>query len=107
KDIQPIGRYPGNMKSPQHLRDGIVDVMRQMVERSAPEYIIPLGGALVPYVVDPKDLQQAVGVPVLNTTVTAINFAELCVRTGMTQSLIAYPRDQSVAYEDFQQRAYS
>jgi allantoin racemase len=107
KDIQPIGLYPGNMKSPQHLRDGIVDVMRRMVERSAPEYIIPLGGALVPYVVDPKDLQQAVGVPVLNTTIAAINFAELCVRAGMTQSPIAYPRVQSVVYDDFQRAAYS
>jgi len=106
KDIRPIGLYPGNMRSPQHLQDGIVKVMKEMAAAVSPEYIIPLGGALVPYVVDPKDLEREVGVPVLNTKIAAIRFAELCVYAKMSQSPIAYPRVGSITYEDFNLPAY-
>ena len=40
---------------------------------------MPLGGAIIPYVVDPKDLATAVGVQVLNTKAIGIRFAETCV----------------------------
>jgi hypothetical protein len=83
-----------------------VEVMRGMVEDVRPEMIIPLGGALVPYVVDPKDLERQVGVPVMNTKTVAIRFAETCHAIGLTQSPIAYPK-VNLSYEDFQSMAYS
>jgi allantoin racemase len=77
--IRPVGLYPGNMRDAQELEDKLVEVMRGMVEDVRPEMIIPLGGALVPYVVDPKDLERQVGVPVMNTKTVAIRFAETCL----------------------------
>lgn len=106
QDIRPIGLYPGNMRDEQELQDKLIEVMRAMVLAVSPEIIIPLGGALVPYVVDPKVLEQEVGVPVMNTKIVAIRFAETCVQAGLTQSPIAYPK-VNLSYEDFQLPAYS
>src|SRR6266705_853058 len=64
--------------------------------------ILPLGGAIIPYVVDPKDLAKAVGAQVLNTKAIGIRFAEMCVACGMTQSAITYPKAK-LSYNDFVQ----
>ena len=61
---------------------------------------MPLGGALIPYVVDPDDLAKATGVQVLNTKAIGIRFAETCVPFKMTQSALTYPRGE-LRYEDF------
>ena len=53
--------------------------------------IVPLGGALVPYVVDPLDLQRELGLPVFNTKSTSIRFAETCHALGLSHSAITYP----------------
>jgi Asp/Glu/hydantoin racemase len=103
--IRPVGLYPGNMRDEQELQDKLVEVMREMVREVRPEMIIPLGGALVPYVVDPKVLEAEVGVPVMNTKTVAIRFAETCVALGLTQSPIAYPK-VDLSYEDFQSMAF-
>ncbi|HEU0061213.1 MAG TPA: hypothetical protein VFR19_15150, partial [Hyphomicrobiaceae bacterium] len=66
------------------------------------EILLPLGGAIIPYVVDPKDLAKAVGVQVLNTKAIGIRFAEMCVACGMTQSAMTYPKAK-LSYEDFVQ----
>jgi allantoin racemase len=104
--IRPVGLYPGNMRDEQELQDKLVEVMQGMVRDVRPEMIIPLGGALVPYVIDPKVLEREVGVPVMNTKTVAIRFAETCVQIGLTQSPIAYPKVH-LSYEDFQLPAYS
>lgn len=104
-DIRPIGLYPGNMESEQQLFDKLVEVLKAIATDTSAEYLVPLGGALVPYVVDPADLQREVGVPVMNTKIVAIRFAEMCVQTGMAQSPIAYPRGE-LTYEDFDLPAY-
>ena len=67
------------------------------------EIIVPLGGALIPYVVDPSDLARATGVQVLNTKAIGIRFAETCVALGMTQSGLTYPRSK-LKYEDLVDR---
>ena len=64
---------------------------------------MPLGGALIPYVVDPDDLANATGVQVLNTKAIGIRFAETCVSFGWTQSALTYPRAK-LQYEDFVNR---
>jgi hypothetical protein len=65
---------------------------------------LPLGGALIPYVVDPDELAKATGVQVLNTKAIGIRFAEMCVAFGMTQSALTYPRAK-MTYEDFTNRS--
>jgi DNA-binding transcriptional ArsR family regulator len=74
--------------------------MRGLVAETRAEIIIPLGGAIIPYVVDPKDLAAAVGVQVLNTKAIGIRFAEMCVALKMTQSALTYPRAK-LSYGDF------
>ena len=97
--------YPATMESKKQLYDKCVEVMRALALDTSAEYIVPLGGALIPYVVDPKDLEREVGVPVMNTKIVAIRFAELCVEAGMSQSPIAYPRGE-LSYDDFLRPAY-
>ena len=59
-----------------------------------------MGGLLFPYAVNPADLEQEVGVPVLNTKVIGIRFAEMCATFRMAQSRATYPT-ADLRYEDF------
>src|SRR5438105_13564137 len=100
-DIRPIGIYGADIsRRRQEIFDKTVSIMRALVEETRAEIILPLGGAIIPYVVDPKDLAAAAGVQVLNTKAIGIRFAEMCVRFNMTQSELTYPRAK-LTYDDF------
>jgi Asp/Glu/hydantoin racemase len=66
-----------------------VEIMREMVKDGA-ECIVPLGGAVVPSVLDPVDLQREVGAPVLNPRQIGVRTAEMYVSLGLTHSEITY-----------------
>jgi Asp/Glu/hydantoin racemase len=102
-DIRPIGIYGADIaeRGPE-IFDTTVKVMRGLLDETRAEILLPLGGAIIPYVVDPKDLAKAVGVQVLNTKAIGIRFAEMCVACGMTQSAITYPKAK-LSYDDFVQ----
>ncbi|HEY3118045.1 MAG TPA: aspartate/glutamate racemase family protein [Chloroflexota bacterium] len=68
-----------------------VEVMRALVREAGAECIVPLGGAIIPYIVDPKDLEPEVGAPVLNPKSVGIRTAEMCVSLGITHSPLTYP----------------
>ncbi len=103
-DIKPVGVYGKDIQRRKNeLFDAAAKAMRSLVNDSGAQIIVPLGGALIPYVVDPNDLAKAAGVPVLNTKAIAIRFAEACVAFGMTQSPVAYPH-AALTMQDFQDR---
>ena len=105
-DIRSVGQYGEDMDARKdQLFNAAVDTMRAIVADSNPEMIIPLGGALIPYVVDPADLQKAVGVPVLNTKCIAIRSAEMYHAFGMSHSPITYP-SAKLTSEDFNGYAF-
>jgi Asp/Glu/hydantoin racemase len=100
-DIRPIGIYGADISQRgNEIYDTTVKVMRGLLDQTRAEILLPLGGAIIPYVVDPKDLAKAVGAQVLNTKAIGIRFAEMCVACGMTQSAIAYPKAK-LSYDDF------
>jgi Asp/Glu/hydantoin racemase len=102
-DIRPIGIYGADISQrATEIFDTTVKVMRGLVAETRAEILLPLGGAIIPYVVDPKDLAQAVGVQVLNTKAIGIRFAEMCVACCMTQSAITYPKAK-LSYDDLVQ----
>jgi Asp/Glu/hydantoin racemase len=100
-DIRPIGIYGADIaqRGPE-IYDKTVAIMRALVAQTRAEIVLPLGGAIIPYVVDPNDLAAAVGVQVLNTKAIGIRFAEMCVALKLTQSALTYPRAK-LAYQDF------
>lgn len=100
-EIRPVGIYGEDSPARrQQLRDAALRAMQDLVRETGAECILPLGGALIPYMVDPKELEPEVGVPVLNTKVIGIHTAEMCVRFGITHSERAYPTAK-LRYEDF------
>jgi Asp/Glu/hydantoin racemase len=100
-DIRPIGIYGADIAQRRdEIFERTVGIMKGLVAETRAEIIMPLGGALIPYVVDPKDLEKASCVQVLNTKAIGIRFAELCVAQKMTQSALTYPRAK-LTYEDF------
>jgi Asp/Glu/hydantoin racemase len=100
-DIKPIGVYGKDIKERKDEIFGTTQrLIRHLVDDTGAEIIVPLGGALIPYVVDPQDLARATGVQVLNTKAIGITFAEMCVKLGMTQSAQAYPRGR-LKLDDF------
>jgi Asp/Glu/hydantoin racemase len=100
-DIRPIGIYGADIhERKQEIFDIMVNNIRGLVGETRAEIIVPLGGAIIPYVVDPKDLAKATGVQVLNTKAIGIRFAEMCAACGMTQSTLTYPRAK-LSYDDF------
>jgi Asp/Glu/hydantoin racemase len=90
--MRPIGVYVDAGKRKDEIFDIMVSLIRDLVDKDGAEIILPLGGALIPYIVDPNDLAAATGVQVLNTKAIGIRFAELCVSQKWTQSAITYPR---------------
>ena len=102
--IRPIGVYGKDIKA---RKDEIFEVtcksIRSLVDEGA-EIIVPLGGALIPYVVDPAELGAATGVQVLNTKAISVAFAESCVKFRMTQSALTYPRVK-LSSKDFTTRS--
>jgi allantoin racemase len=82
-----------------------VAVVRELIRDKGVECIIPLGGKLIPYVVDPLDLEKAAGAPVLNTKAIGIAFAEMCVRLGLVHSPLSYP-PCAASHKHFLQKAY-
>jgi Asp/Glu/hydantoin racemase len=102
-DIRPIGIYGKDIKERKKEIFGVTENLIRSLVTDGAEIIIPLGGALIPYVVDPVDLEKATGVQVLNTKAIGIRFAEMCVSFGMTQSAITYPKGK-LDYSDFVKR---
>jgi Asp/Glu/hydantoin racemase len=98
--IRGIGVYGPRLDQRKAEITGItIDLIKGLI-RDGAQMIIPLGGLLIPYVVDPRDLEQATGAPVLNTKAIGIGVAELCVRLGLTQSPLTYNPDD-VKYHHF------
>ena len=91
--IRPIGLYGAAIVEQRGaLFTRLVELVRELVDVTEAEVVIPLGGAVVPYVISPTDLQEATGVPVLNVKAIGIQFAEMCVRLGISHSEFAYPK---------------
>ena len=104
--IMPIGIYGSDIDTrKEEIFDITVNLIKGLVDDGA-QLVVPLGGALIPYVVDPVDLEKATGAPVLNTKAIGINFAELCVRMGWAHSGLTYPV-ANVSASDFRQSAFN
>ena len=76
------------------------EVMRSLVKETRAECIVPLGGAVVPSILDPKELAAEVGVPVFNPRAVGVRTAELCVQLGISQSPLTYPKAVMYRYDD-------
>ena len=98
--MKPIGVYVNAGERKDEIFGIMVKLIRELVDEDGAEIILPLGGALIPYIVDPNDLAKATGVQVLNTKAIGIRFAELCVSQKWTQSALTYPRAK-LDYKDF------
>lgn len=100
-DIRTIDTYGPDMKQRRaEITAHTIEVIKGLVRDTGAQAVIPLGGAIIPYVVDPAELQAGAKVPVFNTKSVSIRFAEACVAIGMTQSPLCYPRADLKA-EDF------
>ena len=99
-DIRPVKVYGADIADRKdELLDTAVTVIKGLRQDGA-QAVIPLGGALIPYVVSPDDLQRLAGLPVFNTKSITIRFAETCVNLGLKQSPLTYPQAK-LSYADF------
>jgi hypothetical protein len=104
-DLPGVPRGDDVAKMRPMIFERAVEEMKKLVSETGAECIVPLGGAVIPYIVDPIELQKEVGVPVLNPKAVGIHFAEMCVWTGMSHSPLTYPSPK-LSVEDFDTYAY-
>lgn len=90
--MKPVDVYVDIQNRKAEIFDVAVKLIRELVDVHGAEIILPLGGALIPYQVDPVEIALATGIQVLNTKAIGIRFAELCVSQKWTQSALTYPR---------------
>lgn len=104
--IKAINMYGTGDLSAQHdlILEHTVSVARDLVADGA-QAIIPLGGRLFPDAVSPNELEQEIGVPVINTKAVTIRFAELMVTSKITHSQKAYPWSPGLTPEDVSSRS--
>ena len=90
--IKAINTYETGDLSAYHdlLVERTVAVGRELIAQGA-HAIIPLGGRLVPYVVSPLELEAELKVPVINTELVGIRYAETLVNGKTSHSLQSYP----------------
>ena len=99
-NIRPLEIYGDDIKKrKEELLSTAVGLIKDL-GRDGAQCIIPLGGALIPYVVDPADLEAQSGLPVFNTKAVTIRFAETCVNLALLPSPLTYPR-ANLSYADF------
>jgi allantoin racemase len=91
KDIRAIGVYENAADRLDEIVARNVEVMKGLVNDTRAGCLIPLGGALVPQLVDPKEIEEEVGVPVLNTNAIGIRFAEMYVQLGLSHTSRTQP----------------
>ncbi len=104
-NIRSLGVYGTDLKSQKEaITAKAAGLIEGLVHETGAECVIPLGGALIPYIVDPAELQRRTNVHVYNTKAVTIRVAELCVGLGLTQSPLTYPRGKLI-YSDFVQPA--
>jgi allantoin racemase len=103
--IKAIDVYESDM-SKQHgtIVERAIALGREMVAGGA-QAVIPLGGLLFPYEVDPKEVEREIGVPVINTKAVGIRFAELMVSQKMTHSQKSYPWSSGLSPENVSRRS--
>jgi allantoin racemase len=91
-NVLPITLYCSDKEGEgENLRDAAAERIVQLAETGA-QGVIPLGGVVIPYIVNPAELERMTGVPVWNTKAVTIRFAETCVGLGLRQSPLAYPK---------------
>ncbi len=106
-DIQAVNIYEIDMSQVHNLiLERAIELSRKMVAGGA-QAIIPLGGLLFPYEVDPHELEKEIGVPVINTKAVGIRFAELMVSSKTVHSPKAYPWSSGLKPEDVSRRTQS
>ena len=106
--IRPIGRYGKEFVDEKSgITSTVTDMINRMVDDCGAEIILPLGGALIPWIIDPADLQTATGAPVMHTHRIAIAFAEMSVRIGLSHSALAYQTAQGLTHKDFLSLAHT
>ncbi|HXG50337.1 MAG TPA: aspartate/glutamate racemase family protein [candidate division Zixibacteria bacterium] len=77
---------------------------RELIAEGA-QAILPLGGKIYPYVVEPRELEPELGVPVINTKAVGVRFAELLVVTKCTHSAKAYPWSAGITPDAISRRS--
>src|ERR1043166_8361274 len=103
--IKAIDTYEVGDLSAYHdlLLERMVAVGKQLIAEGA-HAIIPLGGRLVPYVVSPLQLEAELKVPVINTKLVGIRYAETLVNGQISHSVKSYPWSEGLAPENISQR---
>jgi len=103
-DIRTIDIYGKDVAAhKKEIFDATAALIKKISHDTGAQIVVPLGGALIPYVVNPDDLAAATNVPVLNTKAIAVRFAESCIGLGMAQSPICYPHAE-LSEADFSKR---
>lgn len=82
------------------ILDRACDLIEGLKRDYGAQCILPLGGKLIPYVVDPDALAARTDMPVLNTKAIGVRFAETCVGLGLSHAEAAYPYTE-IPFEAF------
>jgi len=91
--IRGIGiPLPESSKNRDAMRGRFIEVARYLIDHCDAEIIVPMGVTMVPVQYSPQEMEQELGVPVMNALMTSIQTAEMMVRMGLTHSVKTYPR---------------
>jgi len=91
--IRGIGiPLPESSKNRGAMRDRFIEVARHLIDHCDAEIIVPMGVTMVPVQYSAEEMEQELGVPVMNALMTSIQTAEMMVRMRLTHSVRTYPR---------------
>jgi len=74
------------------IRDLTLTICREAMARDDVNVILPFCAVFVPFIVDPHEIEDALGLPVVNGVAVGLRTAEMFVDLKMSHSAKAYPR---------------
>lgn len=73
------------------MRELTLRICREAMEQTDINVILPFCAVFVPFIVRPQDLEDELGIPVVNGVAVALKTAEMFVELGMRHSRSDYP----------------
>ena len=80
------------------MRALTIKLCRDAMARADVNVILPFAAVFVPFIIDPREIEDELGLPVVNGVAVAVRTAEMFVGLGMVHSAKAYPAAPSSAW---------
>jgi Asp/Glu/hydantoin racemase len=80
------------------VRDLTLAICRDAIEKDAVNVIVPFCTVFMPFIFDPKELEDAIGISVVDTVGVGLKTTEMFVQLGVRPNRVVYPKTPAAVW---------